>query len=437
MALVSQNFLAMSGSPNRRIKLSLHGCPPELPGDLQRLYPEVWKRLCALAAKTQVRFDLAAGTVRHRGRTGRWKPLPSPAEGESLLSILKTIAALPRRSMNPKSETAAIIMGGGTGSRFGDSDSQKVLYPVKGIPAIDRLMERCHEADCSEIVVVVGWFWHEVVEHIEARYNNVHYMFQPEQLGTGDAARCGARYLAANGFEGDVLILAGDKVLAPGAIKAILSTHREQQADMTLASASKAAWPGSGRVVLEDDIRVLAIFEQPDVARDRILEMIENWPDDHFEPEVFLKKARELQPNAKKLKKSFKTPLWELLEKNEPITKSVFQMAVDGIERGFKVMSSNRQEKILRGSEIEKTCDLVNVSLYAFRAKPLYEILERLQSGNAQGELYLTDAAQLLANGQGSNPNAIVASHRLDDDYDAAGFNTLEELSAIEERMKE
>jgi bifunctional UDP-N-acetylglucosamine pyrophosphorylase/glucosamine-1-phosphate N-acetyltransferase len=66
----------------------------------------------------------------------------------------------------------------------------------------------------------------------------------------------------------------------------------------------------------------------------------------------------------------------------------------------------------------------LNASIYVFAAPELWEALERLDAGNAQGELYLTDAiAGLVGDGRP------VATVRADDAAEADGVNTRAELA--------
>ena len=422
-----------SNSPQTKLKLSLRGCHPDLPTELQTIYPEVWRRLCALATETHVRFDLEKVELRKRGPNGRWRAFPSSREGQSLLAILDVIHRLPKRKCSAGSSFGAVILAGGKGSRFGEGQVQKVLHPVKGVPAIDRILKRCRDAGCQEIVFVLGWQWREVLDHLESVDENLHYVLQPDPLGTGDAARYGARYLAAQAFDGDVLVIAGDKVLSETAISDVLEKHRARKADMTLTTASKEAWPGSGRVLLDGDGRVLAIFEQPDVARDRILELLDQWPAGSFEAGRFLESARAIQSNAKKLRKSLGEEVCALLESGE-VTLDELRHRLAEIPRGLDVVHPDGRRERLSGDAIEGRCGRVNVSLYAFRVEALSAALERIEAGNAQGEYYLTDAARLLAEGWETRPRNEVVACDLEDDA-AGGFNTLAELANIETRL--
>ena len=69
--------------------------------------------------------------------------------------------------------------------------------------------------------------------------------------------------------------------------------------------------------------------------------------------------------------------------------------------------------------------DEVNSSIYVFRGDALWPILERLDTANAQGELYLTDAVRHLA----SSGERVVA-HEASDPVEPEGVNTRVELAA-------
>jgi bifunctional UDP-N-acetylglucosamine pyrophosphorylase/glucosamine-1-phosphate N-acetyltransferase len=67
----------------------------------------------------------------------------------------------------------------------------------------------------------------------------------------------------------------------------------------------------------------------------------------------------------------------------------------------------------------------VNSSIYAFAAEKLWPALERLDSHNAQGELYLTDTVRALV-----EAGEQVAVHKAEDPVEAEGVNTRAELAA-------
>jgi len=84
----------------------------------------------------------------------------------------------------------------------------------------------------------------------------------------------------------------------------------------------------------------------------------------------------------------------------------------------------------LTADQIEKRSPTVNPSMYLFRFDRLVEALGRLGTDNAQGEMYLTDTIGLIA------AAGRVETMPLADPHDLMGFNTPEELLAIEEAFR-
>jgi bifunctional UDP-N-acetylglucosamine pyrophosphorylase / glucosamine-1-phosphate N-acetyltransferase len=66
----------------------------------------------------------------------------------------------------------------------------------------------------------------------------------------------------------------------------------------------------------------------------------------------------------------------------------------------------------------------INSSIYVFRFDALWPALERLEPHNVQGELYLTDAIEIIVSGGGK-----VAAHVAADSREADGVNTRAELA--------
>lgn len=100
----------------------------------------------------------------------------------------------------------------------------------------------------------------------------------------------------------------------------------------------------------------------------------------------------------------------------------------DGSGRFVRIVEHND------ASETERAIREVNPSYYCFRAKPLFDMLDRVRNDNAKGEYYLTDVLPLLmANGYGVEVVDAVPAE------DVLSINTpaqLAEVSAIlETRM--
>ena len=75
-------------------------------------------------------------------------------------------------------------------------------------------------------------------------------------------------------------------------------------------------------------------------------------------------------------------------------------------------------------NEEEQKLREINSSIYVFRAEALWPALEQLQPKNVQGELYLTDAIEILVAG-----GAKVAAHVAADSRETDGVNTRVELA--------
>jgi bifunctional UDP-N-acetylglucosamine pyrophosphorylase/glucosamine-1-phosphate N-acetyltransferase len=83
--------------------------------------------------------------------------------------------------------------------------------------------------------------------------------------------------------------------------------------------------------------------------------------------------------------------------------------------------------KVVEGtdaSDEEQKIREINSSIYVFRSKALWPALEQLQPKNMQGELYLTDAIEIIATGGGK-----VAAHIAADSRETDGVNTRVELA--------
>ncbi len=83
--------------------------------------------------------------------------------------------------------------------------------------------------------------------------------------------------------------------------------------------------------------------------------------------------------------------------------------------------------KVVEGtdaSDEEQKIREINSSIYVFRSSALWPALERLQPKNVQGELYLTDAIEIIATGGGK-----VAAHIAADSRETDGVNTPVELA--------
>jgi bifunctional UDP-N-acetylglucosamine pyrophosphorylase/glucosamine-1-phosphate N-acetyltransferase len=156
----------------------------------------------------------------------------------------------------------AIIMAAGQGTRM-QSDLPKVVHEAAGKPMVWWVVQACKQAGVSRCVVVVG-YKADIVQSALADEDDIVYVEQLEQLGTGHAAQM-AEPAFENEPECDVFVLAGDGPLIQGhTLSKVLEAHRSTNAVATLATTILDNPTGYGRIVRADDDSFGRIVEQKD-----------------------------------------------------------------------------------------------------------------------------------------------------------------------------
>jgi bifunctional UDP-N-acetylglucosamine pyrophosphorylase / glucosamine-1-phosphate N-acetyltransferase len=106
--------------------------------------------------------------------------------------------------MNDK-KLAAVILAAGKGTRM-QSQQAKVLHPIAGRPMASYPARIAQAMGCVPNVLVVG---HQAADVEQAlAQENLTFVLQQEQLGTGHALLCALPGL--KDFSGDLLLLCGD-----------------------------------------------------------------------------------------------------------------------------------------------------------------------------------------------------------------------------------
>jgi bifunctional UDP-N-acetylglucosamine pyrophosphorylase/glucosamine-1-phosphate N-acetyltransferase len=235
-------------------------------------------------------------------------------------------------------------MAAGLGTRM-RSSRPKHLHELLGRRLVDWTIAAVRELGPAPLVVVTS---PDTAPELEGTLpDGAVIALQVEPRGTGDAAASARGALA--GFDGDVIVLAGDApLLSAGELRRLLHVHREEGAAATVLSFEPEE-PGSyGRIVRDGDGGLRAIVE-----------------------------ARDATPDELALRE-------------------------------------------------------VNSSVYVFKAQALWEGLSRLDTDNALGELYLTDAVRhLVADGRAA------AVYRADDARVGEGVNTRADLAAAAAQLRD
>ncbi len=156
---------------------------------------------------------------------------------------------------------AVAILAAGRGTRM-KSDLPKVCHTLGSLSLVERVLNSCLSIKPSRRFVVVGYHSEQVKKSLDA-FENLEFVEQTEQLGTGHAAQQLIPYL--EGFTGDLLLLNGDvPLLRPNTIKQLLQTHKAHQNAATLLTAQLPNPKGYGRVFCDGQDRLTQIVEDRD-----------------------------------------------------------------------------------------------------------------------------------------------------------------------------
>ncbi len=154
---------------------------------------------------------------------------------------------------------AAVVLAAGKGTRM-PGDGPKVAREVAGRPMIRWVVEAVRDVGARPIVLIVGHGADRVRGVFRGDDGDLVTIVQKKQLGTGHATACAAEALA--GFDGDVLVLAGDgPLIRAETIRTLVQRHRSSGAAGTLATSTVADATGYGRIIRDAEGRLEAIVE--------------------------------------------------------------------------------------------------------------------------------------------------------------------------------
>lgn len=160
-------------------------------------------------------------------------------------------------------ERLAIILAAGKGTRM-KSELPKVLCRTLNRPMIHFVLDALEKVGVDRVLVVVGHRADLVREELAGR-NNVEFVDQTEQLGTGHAVKVCVP--ALDEFNGPVLIVTGDSpLIQTSSIERLFQEYDRERPACILGTLKKDDPFGLGRIVRTDEGEFLGIVEEKDAT---------------------------------------------------------------------------------------------------------------------------------------------------------------------------
>jgi len=156
----------------------------------------------------------------------------------------------------------AIVLAAGKGTRLMSEQNKKpkVLREALGRPLIDYVLENINFIDKSDISIVIGYMGEDVKAFCGNEYS---YAEQVEQKGTGHAVMMCEPIL--RDYDGDILIVYGDMPLfKKETYNDVCKKHSESGAKLTLLTADVKNPPPYGRIIRDENGKILGSVEDKD-----------------------------------------------------------------------------------------------------------------------------------------------------------------------------
>lgn len=152
----------------------------------------------------------------------------------------------------------AIILAAGKGTRM-KSIHPKVVHQVCGKAMVNHVIDAARSAGVGETVVVLG---HGIDEVRATVGEDVKIAVQAEQLGTGHAVMMADEYM---GLDDTIMVLCGDTpLIEAGTLEKFFAFHDEGGYAVSVLTTAVDDPRGYGRIIRDDQDRLLRIVEQKD-----------------------------------------------------------------------------------------------------------------------------------------------------------------------------
>ena len=158
-----------------------------------------------------------------------------------------------------------VVLAAGKGTRM-RSNKPKVLHPLAGDTLLNHVLNSARNLGASRLCVVIGHEAEQVRQSVVDGDNNVVFVEQNPQLGTGHAVQLAAAHLAD---DAPTLVLYGDVPLTQvETLRRLVSQVNERS--MALLTVNLDNPTGYGRIVRDAQGHVCKIVEQKDATADEL-----------------------------------------------------------------------------------------------------------------------------------------------------------------------
>lgn len=284
---------------------------------------------------------------------------------------------------NNENKSTAVILAAGHGKRI-KSNTSKMLYKIWEVPTVNRVCNAWTKAlPDSNTIIVVGIKADEVIKSV-GKIENTSYAYQEVQHGTGHALQVGLENVPRD-FDGTVYVFPGDM----GLIDADTVTFFKQE------------------------------FEKSNANMMVLTGIYEGQIEDNYYGRI----VRVKDKDAKGEKSKYKGKVIEIIEYKDILKLDKKKAYVTKYKKkNFKFT----QKELIDNREF-------NSGVYAFKAKPLFELIDKIGSNNAQNEIYLTDLIGMF-NNSGYSVEAVSPKEQ----YVLMGFNNksvLKEMDQVAQKL--
>lgn len=160
----------------------------------------------------------------------------------------------------------AIVLAAGKGTRLQSEKANlpKVMRLANNRPLIDYCLDSINFIEAKDTHIVVGYMRDKIMEHLGSDYN---FAVQEQQLGTGHAVM--STYSQLEEYQGDILVIYGDMpLIKKETFESLVAEHKKSSADLTILTAEVKNILPYGRIIRNEEGKIVDIIEEKDASED-------------------------------------------------------------------------------------------------------------------------------------------------------------------------